>query len=105
MQYFLNVTEVSYGHFDYKIKLIVDDSNGSSPETVFKWEKIDICKIIFFRIKATESNMFKAVTDSAEIFEKVKIVNTSKFTATNNQKTYILKENPTNEETISWQFK
>ena len=45
--------------------------------------------------------MFKAVTDSAEIFEKVKIVNTSKFTATNNQKTYILKENPTNEETIS----
>ena len=98
MQYFLNVTEVSYGHFDYKIKLIVDDSDGSSPETFFKWEK---CKIIFFLIKATESNIFKVVTDSAEIFEKVKIVNTSKFTATNNQKTYILKENPTNEETIS----
>ena len=81
MRYFLNVSEIAYGQFDYKIKLNVDDSNVSSPEIVFKGEKIGICKIIVCRIKTIENIIFKAVTDCVEISKKVKIVNTSKFIA------------------------
>ena len=174
--YFLNVTVVDYGKFDYKIKLIGGDSDGSSAEvdldkakiepsklslvageegsatmtlysidgkrwnywypsigetikikftqdesyctsTVVRGEKPGIYKITVSCTKSTTSNTFKAVVNGTEISQKVsleilagnsytlEVVDTSKFTVTNNQKTYTFKENPTNDETVSWQFK
>ena len=71
----------------------------------FQRRKIVIYKITIFHIKSIESNSFRAVIDRTQIHGNVKVLDILKFTDSNNQITYTLKENPTNDKTISKQFK
>ena len=86
-------------------------------DTVLKGGNPGIYKITVSCNKVTDSNVFKAVVDGSEISEKVnleilnrnsynlEVIDTSKFTVTNNQKTSTFNEISINNETVSRQFK